>query len=637
MAFSVQNLPWLKPTPEDFRARCAEFDKRPHESGVAIMSLANCRLDANKLARLTKSIEIARENGSNLAPMTEFRLGVIGNGTTCLYAPALPAAAARFGLNLEVVQADYDQVIQEATNPASTVNAARPDAVLLALDKRGLPFGDVEFGSFEQEQAAVEEAIDYLRTIRTGIAAASGAFVIYQTLAPFPDSAFGSMDRRVAGTNLSMSALFNRRLEDLARESGDYVLNVAGLAASVGLETWHDPVQWNHYKLPFSQKLVPLYVDHVSRLIAAIRGKSRKCLVLDLDNTLWSGVVGDDGLEGILVGQGDAIAEAHLDIQKMALDLHSRGIILAICSKNDDEIALQPFREHPDMLLREEHISVFQANWTDKATNIEAIAKVLNIGLDAIVFVDDNPFEREQVREALPALAVPELPEDPALIPRTVLSAGYFESVIFSQEDRARARQYRDNVKRAELQSKSRSIEDYLKSLDMVIRFAPFTAAQLPRITQLINKTNQFNLTTRRYTEKEVAELSRSPETYTLQARLRDRFGDNGIISVVIINQVGQTWDIETWLMSCRVLGRNVEDAVLHQLVRAAKEREVGEIIGHYDPTPKNSLVKDLFANFGFDLVEDEGGRTTWRLEVDGFTPRDNLPFEVEQAGTGDD
>ena len=281
------------------------------------------------------------------------------------------------------------------------------------------------------------------------------------------------------------------------------MLDVASLAETVGLANWHSPAQWNIAKFAFDAKFLPLYADHVGRILGALRGKSRRCLVLDLDNTVWGGVIGDDGLEGIVIGQGDATGEAYLDVQRTALALRERGVVLAVASKNSDEIARSVFREHPEMLLRENHIAVFQANWNDKATNISAIANELALGIEAMVFLDDNPVERGLIREMLPQVAVPELPDDPALYARTLAAAGYFEAIAFSEEDRQRAEFYQDNARRVTLQKQAGDVDAYLVSLNMRIDFRPFDATGRSRIAQLINKSNQFNLTTRRYTEAE--------------------------------------------------------------------------------------------------------------------------------------
>ena len=316
----------------------------------------------------------------------------------------------------------------------------------------------------------------------------------------------GSFDFRLPGTTRWLVDRFNRALaDDLGDE--ELLLDVAAIAETVGLENWHNPTQWNLAKLSFDEYLAPLYADHVCRLIGALRGKSRRCLVLDLDNTLWGGVIGDDGVEGIVLGQDGGTGETHLAVQRGALALRERGIVLAVSSKNDDAVARRPFREHADMVLKEDHFGVFQANWTDKAANMQAIAEALSLGPDSLVFLDDNPAERLQVRSVIPAVAVPELPPDPALYIPYLLAGGYFEAVSFSGDDRNRASFYQDNARRVALKEQAGGLDAYLASLDMTITFQPFDAIGRSRIAQLVSKSNQFNLTTRRYSEAQIAEM----------------------------------------------------------------------------------------------------------------------------------
>ena len=571
-------LQWLPRAPEDFSARLKGLGNSAGPVGRELQSLAQYSLDLNQLTRLAKAIARARGEGKSLDPLVPFRLAMLSNSTIDLIVPALVATAARHGIALQVVQPSYDQVAQEAFAPDSTVNSSKPDAVLFALDYRALPLKLVP-GDVEAAAAMVNGAIGYLHALRDGIRANSTAVCIFQSFAPPAEALFGSLDRVLPGTLRHTLDSINREFAASISGTGDVLLDVATLAETVGLADWHNPQLWNLGKFAFSDELIPLYADHVARTVAALRGKSRKALILDLDNTVWGGVIGDDGLDGIQVAQGDARGEAHLAVQRLALDLRQRGIVLAVSSKNTDEIAREPFLKHPEMLLKLDHIAVFQANWNDKATNIRAIADELSLGLDAMVFLDDNPVERGLVRSLLPQVAVPELPEEPAWYVRTLAAAGYFEAIAFAGEDLKRAGFYQDNARRATLQEQSGGVDAYLASLDMTITFQPFDATGRARIVQLINKSNQYNLTTRRYAEPEVIEVENSPDIFTLQVRLSDIFGDNGMISVVICRpaspDTGQpaAWEIDTWLMSCRVLGRRVEHMVLARSARACARR----------------------------------------------------------------
>ena len=618
-----EDLEWLPTPPADFRQRCRALGDAA-SPGREARALATHALDIGQLETLAEAIAAVRAAGADLAPLTRFRLGLIGNGTLDFIEPALIASAARHGVALECIRGGYDQALQDALNPASVINTARPDAVLLALDYRALPLRERP-GDVEAAQASVEATIAHLGFIRSSIREACGAPVIFQTLVPPAETLFGGFEAMAPGTWRSLIAETNRRILLENATSNALVLDVAALAAMVGIAEWHSPAQWNMAKLPFDSKFVPLYAEHVGRLVGAILGKSRRCLILDLDNTVWGGIIGDDGLEGIRVAQGDTEGEAHLQLQQLALSLRSRGVVLAVSSKNEDATARLPFRSHPEMILKEEHITVFQANWNDKATNIVAIAKELSLGLDAMVFVDDNPAERSLVRRTLPDVAVPELPEDPAMYARVVGTAGYFDAISFSDEDRRRADFYEGNARRVALQAQVTDMDAYLKSLEMVIKFEPFDAVSRARIAQLINKSNQFNLTTRRYTEAEVEALERDDRAFTLQVRLTDAVGDNGMISVIVCKVAGpRTWTIDTWLMSCRVLGRRVESMVLREIIHHAANHGVDRLVGVYRPTERNMMVKDHYATLGFTKTADlEDGATEWTLD---------LPKDVEAA-----
>ncbi len=625
-------LAWLPAAPDDFAQQCRRLLDEPAELGKRAQRLAGHALDENHLHKLAKALNKARDAGHSLAPLTPFRLGVISNSTSHFIVPALVASAARHGIALECIEADFDQVMQAALAPDSSINQARCDAVLVAIDHRGLPLAATP-GDAPAAEQTVQGALAHLDMIRNGLRAHSNAICILQTV-PLPvESTFGSFDAVLPGTTRHLVDAVNRGIALSVAGTEDQLLDVAHLAATVGLAHWHDATLWNMAKLPFASAFLPLYADHVCRLVAALRGKSRKCLILDLDNTIWGGVIGDDGLEGIVIGQGDATGEAHLQVQRTALALRDRGVVLAVSSKNTDEIARQPFRKHPEMLLREDHIAVFQANWNDKATNIKAIAEELSLGLDSMVFLDDNPVERGLVRQMLPQVAVPELPDDPALYARTLLAAGYFEAIAFSGEDRQRAEFYQDNARRVTLQKQAGDVDAYLVSLNMQMALQPFDDTGRARIAQLINKSNQFNLTTRRYTEAEVAAAQHDAEAFTLQVRLADAFGDNGMISVIICRRERDDWDIDTWLMSCRVLGRKVEVAVLQELLVQARARGIQRLVGRYLPTEKNKLVEDHYAKLGFTLlVRQADGGSSWGLEVEG-APIANLPIAVHRSG----
>jgi len=626
MSLDIGKLPWLPPPSEDFGSQCKDIAPDDGQAWLHLHYLASHSLTLPQLTKLSKIVSKCRDNNPlGGPPLTPFRLGIISNFTTDLISDALISTAIRHGILLQVTCTDYDQVMQTALNPEDPFFSAKPDALLLALDHRGLPYEE-SVETNDVGVATVDSMIEYLSTLREGVRAACNAPVIFQTLAWPPEPLFGSLDVVISGTGRSICAEFNKRLSDIVSDTPDVILDVAAIAEAVGLYAWHDPAHWHISKQGVSPRLIPLYADHVARLLGAIRGKSRRVLVLDLDNTIWGGVVGDDGVTNLAIGNGSPVGESFLALQKIALALHGRGVILAVCSKNDDNVARQPFRELSNMLLEENHFSSFHANWSDKASNLEAISEELNLGLDTFVFMDDNPAERFQVRMALPQVAVPELPNDPALFGQTLLSAGYFEAVNFTDTDLLRNAQYAANSKRTELKLQVRNLDDYLASLKMVAEFSTFDAKGRPRITQLINKSNQFNLTSSRYDEKQIADMEVDPQIFGLQVRLLDRFGDNGVICAVICRITNTSWDIDTWVMSCRVLGRGVETAVLNEIAARMAEHNVDVLIGKFIPSPRNEMVRDHYQKLGFRRLGETSGNIVWELRLNKFKP---LPVAI--------
>ncbi len=629
MAHAADVLPWLLPPPEDFRRRVKALGASGAPDMAELRRLAATAMTVDQLGLLGKIVPAVRDAAAK-AGFTPLRLGLVGSHTLDYAAQALVATGLRHGLLLELVRADYGQVMQSVLDPSSAIGRAGADAVLVSLDPAMLGLATAQLAPGEAE-AAVEQAVRQCAALYGGIRETLGATVVAQTLPPLTDPLFGGYDARVAGTPRAMIEVFNRRLAEEIVQGGDLLVDVAFAAAGYGLDRWHDPRGWHGAKMPMALDAVPLYADHVCRLLGAARGKARKCLVLDLDNTVWGGIIGDDGLEGIRIGQGDSAGEAHLAIQALALQLRQRGVILAVCSKNEDANARLPFREHEDMLLREEHIAAFVANWTDKATNLREIARMLNIGTEALVFLDDNPAERAIIRAELPEVAVPEIGDDAALYPGLLARAGYFEAVAFGDEDRQRADYYRADAARQSAAAIVTNLEDYLASLEMVLTALPFDARGRTRIAQLTNKSNQFNLTTRRYGEDQIAAFEADFAKFTLQVRLADRFGDNGMISVVIFDKGKTAWTCDTWLMSCRVLGRRVEEAVLAIVAAAARKAGAKRLIGHYLPTAKNGLVAQHFDRLGFvQTGAAADGATQWTLELAGYAAPE-LPMVIER------
>ena len=397
------------------------------------------------------------------------------------------------------------------------------------------------------------------------------------------------------------------------------MFDASSLANKIGLNNWYDHRMWYHAKLPFSLEAIPLYSDLLVRILANIKGKSLKCLILDLDNTLWGGEIGDDGIGGIRLGNGCAEGEAFAAIQKWLFPSVREVSFLLFVQKNTEKIAKEPFKKHNEMILKLKNIASFKANWRDKATNIKDIALELNLGLDAMVFLDDNPAERALVRQQLPMVAVPEVGNDPALYPDIVLSGGYFETLSLTEDDFIRTSSYQIEKERQNMEDIVRDVDSYLRSLKMEISFEPINEMNLVRSTQLINKTNQFNLTTQRYSEDQVRYFQIDENTITLTARLKDKFGEYGLISVLICNKTSpDELYIDTWLMSCRVLKRRVEESVLDYLIKEAMRRGFKTLVGKYIETSKNRIVMNHYRDLGFEYNDQ---KDQWILKIGSYTP----------------
>ena len=630
-------IPYWLPPIADWRARIAELD-RQEPGDAAWRLLADCashRLDLTQTERLDRSLR--RLFGEQPPPGLEtkpVRLALLGSSTVSHLLPAIRVAALRRGLWVTTYTSEYGQYRQDLSNPASPLVAFGPTACVLALDAQHLlpQLDPTTIGPAADD--ALSAVVEDLRLLWRQARNLCPGQLIQQTVLPSAVDLLGQNEHRLSGAPAALLSRLNARLRSVADGEGVDLLAVDSRAALDGLAAWHDPLLWHRAKQEISMAAAPMYGELLARLLMAAQGRSAKCLVLDLDNTLWGGVIGDDGLEGIVIGQGSAAGEAFTSFQHYARALGRRGVILAVCSKNDEANALEAFERHPDMVLRRGDIAAFRADWTDKATNLRAIAGELNIGLDAMVFADDNPFERALIRAELPQVSVPELPEDPALFARCISDAGYFESLRLTADDATRTRQYDDNRKRSELLSQATDLDSYLRGLDMQLRWKRVDRVGLDRVVQLINKTNQFNLTTRRYSMEEAAAMAGDPRWLVLQLRLGDRLGDNGIVAVVIgrLNDRGQL-EIDSWLMSCRVLGRRVEEATIGIVVEQAQQIGATEILGCYRPSGRNAMVADLFPRLGFLAMhngEMEDGQRWYHLPALGTPPVD-LPFAISE------
>jgi FkbH-like protein len=629
-------MSWL-PVAPDFRADLgvALESRDPTDRLERLAFLAQHRL--GHLETLQLDLALGRLTLEPGPSFTVARLAILASSTVNHLSPAIRVAGLRRRLMIDVHIGAYSQYRQDVLDPHSPLHQFAPHFVLFSISARDTIAGVPLTATTAEVDETIARSIQELRLLWQKARENFNATIIQQTFLDITEPIFGSYDRLVPGAPAQVITQLNNQLSKAAAHDSVLLLDVARASERDGIGAWFDTGNWLHGKLEIAPQAAILYGDILARVVAAQRGLSKKCLVFDLDNTLWGGVIGDDGLEGLVLGEGSAVGEAHLAVQRYAKQLKERGVILAVCSKNDSAIAEAAFNDHPEMLLKRSDISAFIANWNDKAGNLKSIAAQLNIGVDSLVFVDDNPVERARIRQSLPMVAVPELPKDVAHYTRCLADAGYFEAVAFTSEDRQRTAQYAANAERQSLFELSGSLDDVLRNLQMSVVFGPFAAADLVRVTQLFNKTNQFNTTTRRYSAEEVAHFAAQEQTVTLQFRLLDKYGDNGLVSAMILRPDPTELDIleiDNWVMSCRVFGRQLEFEAMNIAVEQARRRGGRTLRAAYIPTPKNGVISELYSSLGFCTLNGrtpKNGDTCWFLDLTKYIARStHISWSVE-------
>lgn len=631
---SSPDLYFLPAVREDWRPRLRALAITAPDAGAwkQCIALAGYALNFTQTSALDTVVrQLFAKAPEALLSSTPERLAVLSSATTTHLLPALRIAALRRGIWLDTFENDYGLYRQTVLDRDTPLLAFAPTAVLFSLDAEHATRGVGECHTAAEMERQTEDFLSMLGTLWACSVERFGAQVLQQTFLPRLPETMGGNEHRNPGSAAAQLRAINTSLRSRAHAAGTGIVGLDARAATDGLAAWFNPALWFKSKQEISLAAAPMFGELPLRQIAARKGKIAKCCVLDLDNTLWGGVVGDHGIDNIVVGQGSTEGEAFSAIQNYALALRRRGILLAVCSKNDEAVARNAFENNPNMTLRASDFAAFVANWEDKPSNLQRIARELNIGLDSLVFVDDNPFERELVRQTLPMVFVPEVPEEPALIPATLSDAGCFESLTLTAEDFDRAALYAPERRMPNLSDPSTDLPAYLAALGMTMKWGAVDDSSRGRVTQLINKTNQFNLTTRRYTEAQIRMLEADEASFCLHFRLLDRFGDNGLIAVVIGRaRDAQTIEIDSWLMSCRVLGRQVEEAMLNVVAAEAASRGAERIVGLYLKTDRNGMVAELYPRLGFAPLEEEGIQKMFVLELDGFTPT-APPIQVER------
>ena len=530
-----------------------------------------------------------------------YKLAVIGNCATQHISTAIKGEAFLRGLSIDVFDADYDQIDAQTMDAGSELYAFAPNAVLLIMCTEKL------YESFcstpvEKRSSFADDTAARIRMYWTLISSKLQTNILQFSFAYLNDGSMGNYAlREPCSFPYQLSKLNFLLCQSAAENKGVFLVDINAVQSRLGTARFKDDKLYYVAKMPFSLEALPHLAEQTVNMITALRGSIKKCVIVDLDNTLWGGVIGDDGLDGIEIGElgtGHAFSEFQLYLK----ELKKRGIILAVCSKNNEDTAKLPFEKHPEMVLRLDDFALFVANWQDKASNIRFIQQTLNIGMDSIVFLDDNPFERGVVRSLIPDITVPELPDDPALYLDYIRGLDLFETASFSSADADRTEQYRQEADRSALVAKFTSYDEYLRALEMSAKAAPFDKFHYPRIAQLTQRSNQFNLRTVRYTESEIESVANDDSHITRYYCLHDKYGDYGLISVVIMDRRDDaSLFISEWLMSCRVLKRGMEEFIVNDIIRTASQCGCTKVIGEYIPSPKNAMVADLYERMGFE------------------------------------
>ncbi|MEW6008489.1 MAG: HAD-IIIC family phosphatase [Candidatus Omnitrophota bacterium] len=578
-------------------------------------------LHISELIMLDKFWQKNINRASEELMLKPLHLAVTGSYTLDTIVSVIRLFLLKDGYRADIYQSDYGVFQQEIINKDSALYAFNPHIILLFIGYRDVKDFPSPGMSFEEINKMIEIETSRYSRLWQLLSERLTCHIIQNNFDVPLERTFGELETKYPWTKSNYLRRLNLRLGEVA-PSFVSILDIEHLSAKIGKECWFDERFYYHSKQGISFDCISAYVKVLVALVKATIGDSKKCLVFDLDNTLWGGVIGEVGLENIEFGIGSAQGEAYLAFAKYIKSLKDKGVILAVCSKNDEKIAKEPFRLHPEMPIKLEDIACFMANWEDKATNLRRIAKELNIGLDSIVFLDDDIVERKMVRAFCPEVTVVELKEDPSLQPRFLDSKYYFETISYSKEDADRTNFYLTSKRLQEIRADYSDLPSFLKSLKMVGKISRFNESDLKRIVQLINKTNQFNLMTRRYTEMQVRNFMKNNNCITLSVRLKDKYSDYGLISVFIGNISEKNLIIDTWVMSCRVFSRTTEYFLFNYILYDAIKRGINKILGTYIPTKKNLAVKDLFQQLSFNLdSKSENGTTNWSLRINQDLP----------------
>ena len=572
-------------------------------------------LGIDKILRKKKSIKKELLNKKNLVAKN---IAILGGSTTSEIKNILELFLLDSEIKPNFYESEYNKFYEDALFGNDVLDKFNPDIVYIHTTNQNI-IKYPELNNNEDEIfTLINNEIEKYKSIWSSLTKYNCP-IIQNNFDYTVNRSLGNLDfYDIHGETYFINQLNDKFSQEARAIKHLYINDINYLSSYIGLKNWFDVSLWHQAKYALSMGSIPELAFNISKIINSIFGKSEKCLVLDLDNTCWGGVIGDDGLDGISIGVETAIAESYTSFQKYVKELKQRGVILAVCSKNDFQNAKEGFK-HPDSVLKFDDFTSFKSNWDPKHQNILDIAKEVNIGVDSLVFIDDNPVERDLVSSQVPSVSVPNVGNDVIHFIDHIDRNGYFEPISLLVDDINRNKYYEDNKKRSQEQSIFKSYDDFLVSLEMTAEIKSFSSIYLDRITQLTNKTNQFNLTTKRYTASEIENIVTSDEYIKIYGKLTDKYGDNGLIAISIGRINENQCHIDLWLMSCRVIKRDMEFAMLDELVRQCKEKGVLEIIGYFYQSDKNNMVFDLYEKFGFALNDTNGEDTIWRLDISNY------------------
>lgn len=561
--------------------------------------------------------QLKKNLSKNTDGLKKVKVALLGDTATQFLNVALKGIAFDEGFDLEIFEADFGQISRQILDPTSEYYEFEANYTIIFESSHKLL--SLFYKSYNSPLDFAQNKINAIDELYATIQTRTKSKVIFCNFPGIDNQVFGNFATKVESSFVFQQNKLNYLLQELAvKKDNLFIADLLSIQNKFGRNFMFAPNIYVNTEMVLSLDALPIVAHNIFSILASLEGKFKKCIILDLDNTTWGGIIGDDGLEKIQIGSL-GIGKVFTELQYWVKALQKRGIIVAVCSKNDEDKAKEPFEKHPDMVLKLEDIAVFVANWDNKADNIRKIQNVLNIGFDSMVFLDDNPFERNIVRENLPEVCVPELPEDPAEYLEYLYGLNLFETTSFSENDAERTKQYQVEAQRVIALDSFTNLEDFLKSMNMVSDVQAFNNFSKPRVSQLTQRSNQFNLRTIRYTEEEIQTVMNDENFHTISFTLEDKYGDNGLICVIILEKIdSENVFINTWLMSCRVLKRGMEDFTLNTIVELAKEKGYKNIIGEYIATAKNQMVEKHYERLGF--VEHEN---KWLLNIENYEPKE--------------